>query len=267
MVKSRVANGQLIRLHRGVYAVGHRQLRREGWWLAAVLAAGPGALLSHRDAAALHGLLPPGDHRRVEVTTTRRPRSTDEVRIHRTSTLDAEDIATRHGIPTTSVARTIVDLAGTTTRERLRKALNEAERLNTLDLPALERALARTAGRHGQGHKTTREALAEIQTHGIHVTRSELEDGFLSLVVTHGLPRPQMNATIEHMEVDAVWHDHRLAVELDGWAYHSTKHAFQRDRDRANDLTQAGFTVLRFTYADVVGRPGHVAVRLAQRLR
>ncbi len=267
MVTSRIASGQLIRLHRGVYAVGHRQLRREGWWLAAVLAAGPGALLSHRDAAALHRLLPPGDHRRVEVTTPRRASSSDDIKVHRTSTLDAEDVTSQNGIPTTSVARTLVDLASTAPRERLRKALNEAERLGILDLPALERALARTAGRHGPGHTTTREALAELQAADTTFTRSELEDRFLSLVVTHGLPRPTMNATIAGMEIDAVWAQQRLAVELDGFAYHRTRTAFQHDRDRANDLTQAGYTVLRFTHADVTRRPSDVAAQLRQQLR
>jgi very-short-patch-repair endonuclease/predicted transcriptional regulator of viral defense system len=267
MVLDRVRSGRLVRLHRGVYAVGHRHLRREAHWLAAVLAAGPGALLSHRDAAALHGLLPPGDHRRVEVTTARRAQSTDRIHIHRTSTLDAEDATSRSGIPVTAVARTLVDLAGTVSRARLRKALDEAERLGSLDGAALEQALARTASRHGPGHRTTREALAELQAAGTTLTRSELEDRFLSLVVAHDLPRPQMNATIAGMEVDAVWARHRLAVELDGWAYHRTRRAFQEDRDRANDLTQAGYVVLRFTHADITGRPHRVAARLAQRLR
>jgi len=131
----------------------------------------------------------------------------------------------------------------------------------------LERALARTAGRHGPGHHATREALAELGAIGTTLTHSELEDRFLSLLVAHDLPRPQMNATIAGMQVDVVWDAHRVAVELDGYAYHHTRKAFQQDRDRANDLTLAGYTALRFTHADVVRPPHRVAGRLARRLR
>src|SRR5262249_8997542 len=106
MLLDRVRRGRLVRLSRGVYAVGHRHLRREGQWRAAVLAAGRGAVLSHRDAAALHGLLAPGSHRRVEVTTTGRAASTDRLRVYRAVALAVDDIATLGGIPVTSVART-----------------------------------------------------------------------------------------------------------------------------------------------------------------
>jgi very-short-patch-repair endonuclease len=267
MVLDRVRSGRLVRLHRGVYAVGHRQLRREGHWLAAVLAAGPSAVLSHRDAAALHTLLSPGSHRRVEVTTTGRARSSDRTRVYRTTILDAEDVTSHLGIAVTSVARTLVDLAGTVPPDRLRKAINEAERLSLFDAGALERTLTRTAGRRGSSHRAVQQALAEIRAHGIQLTRSELEDRFVSLVARHSLPPPTMNAVIAGMEIDAVWHEQPLAVELDGYDYHRTRRAFQQDRDRANDLTQAGYVVLRFTHADVAGRPRHVAARLARCLR
>jgi predicted transcriptional regulator of viral defense system len=112
MVRDRVARGQLVRLHRGVYAVGHDRLRREGRWLAAVLAVGDGAVLSHRDAAALHALRPPGDHLRWEVTTSGRASSTRTIQVFRTSALDADDVTSLAGIPVTSIARTLVDMAG-----------------------------------------------------------------------------------------------------------------------------------------------------------
>jgi predicted transcriptional regulator of viral defense system len=112
MIERRAAGRQLVALHRGVYAVGHDRLRREGWWMAAVLAAGPGARLSHRDAAALHGFRPPGDHVRWEVTTPGRASSTRTIRVYGTVALDAEDVTSVDGIPVTSVARTLVDLAG-----------------------------------------------------------------------------------------------------------------------------------------------------------
>jgi very-short-patch-repair endonuclease len=252
--------GRLLRVHVGVYAVGHVQLRREGWCLAAVLAAGPGAALSHRDAAALLGLLPPGSHRRTEVTTTRRFASTERIRVYGPRSLAAEDVTTRDGIPTTAIARTLVDLASVLTADRLAKALGEADRLRLLDVPTVERTLARTSGRHGPGHSTMREALRQLEAHGPTLTHSELEDRFLSLVVrTHGLPRPSMNAYVAGFKVDALWPIERLVVELDGWAFHHHRAAFQGDRTRDARLATAGYAVLRFTYADVMERPAWMA--------
>jgi predicted transcriptional regulator of viral defense system len=267
MLKARVARGQLARLHRGVYAVGHRQLRREGHWVAAVLAAGQDAALSHRDAAALHGLQRPGSHRRIEVTTPRKAQSSERIRIYGRATLDAEDITSVHGIPVTTVARTLVDLAHTVSPTQLARAINEAERLGLFDLTSVERALERTAQRKGRGHAFMRKALQDARTTRIQLTNSELEARFLSLVVKSNLPQPTLNATIKGMQVDAVWREHKLAVELDGYAYHHTPAAFQTDRDRANDLARAGYTLLRFTYGDVVRRPGEVAARVAEMLR
>lgn len=265
MVASRVASGQLVRLHRGVYAVGHARLRQEGWWLAAVLAAGRGALLSHRDAAALHGLRPPGSRQRIEVTTTGRASSTRAIRVHATTVLDAGDAATAAGIPVTSVDRTLVDLAAVVTPRELRKALAEAER-RRLDVRGIERAMAATARRRGKGHAALRAALAELRAVGAPITRSELEDRFLALLDAHRLPRPQTNYGIEGMEVDAAWPEQRLAVELDGWEPHSTRRAFQEDRTRANDLTAAGWAVLRFTWGDVTARSEETAARVRRAL-
>ena len=266
MIDRRSAGRLLVTLHRGVYAVGHDRLRREGWWMAAVLAVGPGALLSHRDAAALHGLRPPGDHVRWEVTTTGRASSTRTIRVFRATALDEQDRATLTGIPVTSVAPTLVDLAGTVPTAQLTKALNEAERRRVFDLTAIERALAATARRPGSGHAAMAKALAELAAIGADVTRSELEDRFLALLDEHRMPRPRTNHGIEGMEVDAVWPHQRVAVELDGWGPHQTRRAFQTDRERSNDLTAAGWTLLRFTWADVTRRPDDTALRVATAL-
>jgi len=266
MLKRRVASGQLVRLHRGVYAVGHARLTRDGWWMAAVLAAGPGALLSHRDAAALHGLRPPGNHVRWEVTTRGRASSTDRIRVFGTTTLRAEDATTVDGIPVTSVARTLVDLAGVVPEAQLTKALNEVERQRLFDLRAIERAMAATARRNGRGHAAMRQALARLRTIGAPVTRSELEDRFVALLDAHDLPRPATNASVEGMEVDACWPQQRVAVELDGWGTHQTRQAFQNDRERSNDLTVADWALLRFTWADVTRRPEQTAARVARAL-
>jgi very-short-patch-repair endonuclease len=259
-VGNRVRSGHLVRLHRGVYAVGHARLRREGVWLAAVLAAGPEAVLSHRDAAGLHGLRP-ANHAQVDVTTTDRGRGRGGdpgIRIHRTRSLDAEDATTVHGIPVTTVARTLVDLAGVVPRDHLARVVKEAEQRNVFDLAAVHAALTRTRGRRGAGHRAVREAIAEHEALGLSATRSSLEDAFLRLLRDAGLPSPAVNATVEGFEVDAVWRTQRIAVELDGWASHHDRHAFQRDRERDAVLTTAGWRVVRFTHHDVVDRSDRV---------
>jgi predicted transcriptional regulator of viral defense system len=265
MVDRWVVARRLLVLHRGVYAVGHRSLRREGHWLAAVLAAGPGAMLSHREAAALHGLRP-SNRPMVDVTVPGQ-RRVPGVQIHRVARLDRADVTVLDGISVTTVARTLVDLAAVVPGQALRKALEEAERSHCLDAGAIDGALQRTRGRNGRGHAAIRAALADLAAHGTTVTRSPLEDRFLSLLDAHGLPRPSANAWTHGMEVDACWPEARLVVELDGWANHSTRQAFQRDRERSNELEAQGWIVLRFTHGDVVYRPAATAARIEQALR
>jgi very-short-patch-repair endonuclease len=257
VVRDRVRRGRLLRLHRGVYAVGHARLRREGHWLAAVLAAGPGAALSHRDAAGLHGLRP-ADHARVDVTTLRQPRAIRGVAIHRTIVLNADDITEVSGIPVTTVARTLVDLAGLVPKDHLSRAIKEAERRNVLDVTQVEAVMARTRGRHGPGHRALKKAIEDYAALGLSATDSALEDAFHRLVRDHGLPSPVVNANVEGFRVDAVWRAQRIAVELDGWAHHHTRDAFQRDRERDATLTVAGWRVVRFTHQDVTRRPDRV---------
>jgi very-short-patch-repair endonuclease len=238
----------------GVYAVGHRQLRREGHWLAAVLATGPRAVLSHRDAAALHDLRP-ANHARIDVTTTADRTGGKAIRMHRTRVLDDQDVTTVQGIPVTTVAPTLADLAGVVPADHLASAIKEAERRNALDMKAVERVLARTKGRPGPGHRALREAIAEHVALGLSATRSPLEDAFLELVRDANLPRPATNATIEGFEVDAVWRTQRIVVELDGWDSHRSRKAFQEDRERDALLTTRGWRVVRFTHHSVVRRP------------
>lgn len=260
-IKRWVGAGRLIALHRGVYAVGHARLTRDGHRVAALRAAGTRAALSHREAAAVHALLPSAGAR-VELTIPGR-RNVSGVSVHRAG-LDSADVTQVDGLPVTTVARTLVDLAGVLPRDRLRKALDEAERSHRLDVGAIEAVLRRTRGRNGCSHAAVRAALAELASTTATVTRSPLEDRFLALVAEHGLPRPLMNANIDGIEVDAVWRPQRLVVELDGWEFHRTRQAFQRDRDRDNVLTAKGWTVLRFTHADVMRRPATTVQRIRQ---
>jgi len=262
MIETRIGSGLLVPRLRGVYAVGHDRLRREGHWLAAVLAVGPGAALSHRSAAALHGLRPAGGVR-VDVSTSGRPRGQTGIAIHHTTVLEVEK---RDGVPVTPVARTLVDLAGVVPRDQLAKALREAERQQVLDVRAIEAALGRVRNRPGPGHAAMRAALEDMRAKGTQLTRSALEDRFLALLDAHGLPRPLVNTWIESLEVDAAWPAARLVVELDGWAHHGDRAAFQRDRDRANLLLEAGWRIARFTHDDVVRRPAEIAARLARLL-
>ena len=206
----------LVPLHRGVYAFGHRQLRIEGRWLAAVLAAGPGALLSHRDAAALHGMRAAPESRKVSLTATGDVRGTAALWVFGRRTLTDQDRTVVRAIPVTSPARTLVDLAPMLTLGQLQSTLGEADRMGLLDVAAVERALARVKSRHGQGHRRLRDALDAHAKHGAVLARSWLEERFLDLVLAADLPRPRFNAPATGFEVDALWPDARLVVELDG---------------------------------------------------
>jgi predicted transcriptional regulator of viral defense system len=258
VVRGRIARGQLHQLHRGVYAVGHRRLRREGFWLAAVLAVGPEAVLSHREAAALYGIRP-SSRTSIDVTAPQRGQGDmPGIKVHRTRSLDAADVTKVDGIPVTTVARTLVDLADVVPQDHLAKALDEAERHQLFDLKAIEAARRRTRGRRGPGPQRLAQALEELKAHGTTLTRSSLEVQFKTLIQRSGLTKPQTNALIANHEVDAYWPDHKLAVELDGWRWHNTRRSFIQDRAKDRDLTERGLKVIRFTHYEVTRRPAHV---------
>jgi very-short-patch-repair endonuclease len=250
VIEVRVRRESLISLHRGVYAVGHRQLRREGYWLAAVLAVGRGAALSHRQAAGLHGFRP-SNGSTIDVTTKRDRGGLAGIWVHRTRALEDEDVTEIDGIPVTTASRTLVDLAGMVAEDHLARALREADRLQILDVRGIERVLARTAHRTGKGHQRMREALARYATIAHADTRSTLEDDFLRLVHRADLPPPQTNVPLCGLKVDALWANERVVVELDGLAYHLNRHSFQEDRERDRKLTLAGYRVLRYTWKDL----------------
>jgi len=256
MVRDRPRAGRLVRLHRGVYAVGHAQLRPEGRWLAAVLAAGPGAALSHRSAAALHGIRESTGA--IDVTTIRRV-AVRGVLVHRTTALGARDVTTRCGVPVTTLARTLLDLAGILTAEQLQKLVRETDRAGRLDARTVH---ARIGGRRDLGARALRAELAEHARLATSFTLSELEDRFLALLDAHDLPLPLTNHLVLGMKVDAVWLEQRLVVELDGWTYHRDRAAFEEDRARDARLAVAGWRHARFTHAQVVERPAEVAATL-----
>jgi very-short-patch-repair endonuclease len=241
--------------------VGHLAVGKRGLALAAVLAGGPDAVLSHRSAAALWGIEeepgvggPGGIGRRdvVEITVPAKRRPRPGIVQHR-SNLVPEEIATVDGIPVTSPGRTLVDLAAVVGRRRLRRAVHEAEVLGIWDPPALAGVLDRHAGRRGIAALRAVVAGAEL---GAAVTRSELELRFLELLVEARLPRPRTNAVVaaggRRFEVDCAWLDRSLAVELDGHATHATRAKFERDRERDRQMSAAGWRVIRITWRQLV---------------
>lgn len=266
-IDRRLARRLLVPLHRGVYAFGHRRLTTEGRWLAAVLAAGPGAVLSHRDAAALHGMRKAPESRRVSVTTSAYVRAAPGLWVLSRRALSDEDRTVVRGVPVTSPARTLVDVAPMLTAAQLAATLGETDRRGLLDVEAVERALRRTRGRHGQGHARLRAALDAHLQHGAVLALSELEERFLGLVLKAGLPRPLLNARLRGYRVDALWPAARVVVELDGWAHHRGRRAAAQDRDKTNRLQAAGYVVLRFMHGDVVAGPGRVAATVRAVLR
>ena len=258
-VRSRVRAGRLHSVHRGVYAVGHARLTGRGLWMAGVLACGPGAALSHRSAAALHDLRR-SDRRTVDVTVPRDAgRNRTEIHAHRSVLADA-DLVVVDGIPCTTVARTLLDLAEVVDRRGLERAVDRAEQMRLLDTTAIADVLARSPGRHGA--RPLRTILAGFDPERAR-TRSELERRFLRLCDRAGVPRPRVNHVVtidgEPMEIDFAWPDRRLAVETDGHATHGTRQAFERDRRRDQRLKRAGWDTLRFTWRQVLKAPHEAA--------
>jgi len=266
-VKHRVRLGRLQALHRGVYAVGHVALRHEAWWMAAVLAAGPEAVLSHRSAAELWRMRN-GSRARIEVTVPRRRRSTARREVHVVE-MHPDEVTVERGIPVTTPARTLLDLAAVVSADHLQAAFDEAECRRLGSPTSLDALLGRYQGRRGT--RVLHGVLDDHRRNGETVTRSLLERRFLALIDAHRLPRPMINRTGPEGELDARWPDQRLVVECDGFAAHGTRAAFERDRARDRELIVAGWRVIRITWrqltddADVIVR--QIARLLAPRDR
>jgi very-short-patch-repair endonuclease len=234
-------------LHRGVYTVGHRKLTQEGRWMAAVLAYGEEAVLSHCSAGQLWGIVPRSGSI-PDVTRGASSRGRPGIRAHRSS-LPADEVERADGIPVTSVSRTLLDLAAILSRRQLERAMNEAEvrgLTSTLSLPDL---IKRHGGRAGV---TAIRSVLEAHGESLGVTRNDFEERFLALIDEHGLPRPRLNADLvlrgRAFEVDCLWRPQRLVVELDGWAAHGTRRAFHRDRERDRVLLVEGWQSTRVTW-------------------
>jgi very-short-patch-repair endonuclease len=256
-VRRRVQSKRLLPLYPGVYAVGHDALTPDARRLAAVLACGPGALLSHRAAGAAQHLLSSSPQFDVTVLHARRKR--EGIAIHRSRLIHPDDRSSVRGIPVTSVARTLVDLADVLSEERLAKAVHEAEVQRVFDLRAVEAVVDRLPGRKGR-HKLSWVLAAYCPEP--HFLRSEAERRFKRLCEDHSLPQPQFNVNIAGQQVDAWWEDIQVAVEIDGAEAHHTRRAFHADRARDRRLAARAIRLVRVTSRDLDDD-----VRLAAELR
>ena len=217
-------------------------------------------MASHRSASDLLGLVPARSPR-VEVTALAgRPRSRPGLRVHRAAWLHAADQTAVEGIPCTSVARTLLDLAATEPTRTVERAIEQAEKLRVLDLAAVDAARERAAGH--RGHRVLGQVLAAYREPP--GTRLELERRFLELIVQAGLRRPEVNVWLPDVaqEVDAVWRAERVVVELDSRAHHLTTRAMQRDRRRDRDCHRHGWLPLRYTWWDLTADPEQLVAEL-----
>lgn len=261
-VDYRLRTGLLTRIHRGVYRVGPATtpLMRE---MAAVLACGPDAVLSHGSAAGLWEIAPrrpPPEP--VHVSVPRRNRRPGPgVRAH-FAQIDADERTQRVGIPVTGVPRTLLDLSAEWAALEVEAALARAVARGLVDVGDVRATLGRHAGRVGS--QTLRAALVRLD--GPTLTRSEAERRLLRLLRKAEIARPRVNGRVEGLEVDFAWPDQRVAVEIDGFEFHGGRGAFERDRERDAVLTAAGWRVIRVTWRQLDRSPEAFLVRLAATL-
>lgn len=260
-VRRAVEAGRLHPLYRGVYAVGHRRLTWEGHCLAAVLACAPGAVASHATAAWLWGILRSRPER-LDVTAASRRHRKQGVRLHYAELTDV-DRAIRDGIPVTSLARTLLDVAASLPFDRLGKCIEEADKRGIFDLGPIDDLLARCS-RH-PGVTALHRALAAYRPDPA-VTRSDVERDFRALVEDAGLPPPSMNFVVAGYELDAYWERERFGVELEVYETHGTRAAFERDGPRQEDLMLRGVETIRVSGTRLAREPATVATRVAAHL-
>jgi very-short-patch-repair endonuclease len=225
--------------------------------MGAVLAHPPGAVASHASAGWLWGLV----ERRpatYHVTTATRGRGRDQIRLHYARLRD-EDRGRCDGIPVTAVSRTLLDLAAGLPGGGLDAAIERADRSGLFHLDRVESLLDRSAGHPGR--RGLERALA-VRREEVTFTRSSLERRFLALIMSAGLPRPSTNVFVEGYEIDAYWPRERFAVERDGYEFHRTRAAFERDRLRQEDLKLAGIEMIRMTWRRIDSEPDRVAGRI-----
>lgn len=241
-----IAQGKLIPVHAGVYAVGYLRGDAVARAAAALLASGPEALLSHETAAALWGFRARWPQR-PEVTSPKCHRRAG-IRHHRSRTLTRRDVRRHRGLRVTSPARTLTDIKPRLTAGQFARAVNDARLGGQLKGAELER-------------------LQTLTTITARPTRSPFEDGFLAFARRYGLPEPHVNARVAGYEVDALFAAERVIVEFDSWEHHQDRRTFETDRERDAATLAAGHVTVRLTWERYRGRPGEEAARLHEILR
>jgi very-short-patch-repair endonuclease len=258
-IEKRIRSGRLHRLHAGVYAVGHRVTSREGRWMAAVLASGPNAVLSHWSAAAFW-MIRPNSRSIVDVSAPRKSRSWDGIRRHHKA-LPTDEVTVEEGIPVTTVSRTILDLAATESADVVGNLLRESEYRRLHDRLSLWDLVERYPGRRGM--RKVRTALERLKEEPSGRRRSRLEERFAPFLRRHRLPQPRFNYGIllgnKHYQVDCYWPETVQIVELDGWEGHGTRAAFREDRARDRAFKVAGYSVTRLTWNQLDDEPEVIA--------
>ena len=269
-VRSRVAAGRLHRVHQGVYAVvPAARLTRNGRFVAAVLACGDGAALSHRATGALYELRVHG-RRLIDVTAPgSRGRSRPGIRVHSALTLTARDVTVVDNIRCTTLARTLLDIAEDATPREIERACEQAELQRLLDMTEIDDVLRRATGRRGA--RLLRAVLSEHRI-GSTLTRNDLEEAFLQICRDAALLPDGANVWIPYpegggAEADFLWRARKLIAEVDGRDPHTTRAAFESDRRRDQRLATLGWRVVRFTWRQVAHDSRHVAATLSALLR
>ena len=260
--------GRLHRIFRGVYALGRETVGERGRLLAAALACGHEAVISHRSAGGLLGLLDKGPAVIDVIAPPSRGRAIDGIRFHRVRAPRREEAGTVEGIPCTSPARTLVDLAGTVGDRTLRSCFERAAQRKLLDIPAIEASM--DPGR--RGNPSLRRLIDEWRKAATVARKgklkSPLEAKVLPLLLHRNLPAPLLNAPTKipngRIEVDFLWPHHRFVVEADSRAFHTTPIAFERDRWRDRELLRAGYTTLRVTHQEAERESPAVAAAIAE---
>jgi very-short-patch-repair endonuclease len=242
LIEDRVRSGRLLPLHQGVFAVGHRRIGLHGEWMAATLACGPAAVLSHGSALHLWGVR--RSRGAIEVSRVSGHRRPHGLRLHQPRVIPPGDVTEHEGIPVTSLERALADTAGRFDDRQMERLLVEADRSGQLSWPTLQAVLDRPGGRKGIGR--LRRIAAEVDPRAAE-TRSPPEVDFLALCRKSRLPLPQVNVIVEGRLVDFFWPQARLVVETDSYAYHGDRSAFERDHESTVALMAAGYTVRRTT--------------------
>jgi hypothetical protein len=256
-----VASGRLHAWHHSVFAVGHQGLSRHGLCMAAVLFRGHGALISYQSAVWLWGLekkleIP------VHVSVRWRGHAQDAIGLHHCPALRADDIAEIERLPVTGLARTLLDYASEAKPYRLRRAIDQADRLELLDLAAVDLITEEVRGHRGR--TPLLKAMTIYREKGF--TRSGGEKRMLAALADVGVLRPAINTFVEGYEVDFYWEEERFAVELDSWEYHRTRRSFEEDRERQEKLAMADIEAIRITGTRLRREPRKVAMRIAAHL-